>query len=104
MVAVLLLAVHLHKNHGAGPRPYIFSVLSLRLLLLNVLLFIIMLFTVVPDIVDRLFFPYGSIVCGMGIIAAFFEVRNNKIFALATATVTLNSLLVLLLVLAISGM
>ncbi|WP_153731037.1 hypothetical protein [Sporosarcina obsidiansis] len=104
MLVVLSLSVYMFKTYGAGPKPYVFSIFVLGLLLLNALLFIIMFFTVIPAIADRLFFPYGSIVCILGIIAAVIEFRNNKIVALVTATITIIGLLILLLGYAVSSM
>lgn len=82
------------KNSGGEEKPYKISWTILGLLVLNWLLLLTNSYVLMPTgISDLIFTPMWVILSVAGIIAAVYETKNNKGFAISLAGLTTISLL-----------
>lgn len=98
------------NNRNVNNKPNLFSLVALSLIILNWIIYIVALYLtdsyiIIPGkIGDFILFPVWFIVSITGLVAAYREFRNNRVFALVISGLAIISSIVGMLLWGISNM
>lgn len=106
LILIVMITLTFKSNEKySNNKPSLLSLVAFSLIILNWVLYLFDFYAIMPEnIGDLIFLPVWIIVSIIGLIAAYKEFRNNRIFSVINGGLAIISIIMALLATAIGNM